>query len=143
MVEFSTGRRTMKRAIIAIVVLLVAGLLTGCNRAKNQKDEVPGKRLAVNLKNCDALLSWAANPPVASHGTFDSEGFGHWMYQHSLPGVYKTDDGAFYDGMSDEDYAACRAKLEPEIRRAGGSVPDCSKTEAILVTPAGLVCEAY
>jgi len=131
-------------AVIAAVLCLIAVLWIAVElrskyetRAAEQRER-DAKQLAMNLKGCSNLRTALNSSPGwgmkdnGPHDAFEEE-FGHWMHKHWLEGVWRSPDGTFYDGMSNEDYAACRAKVEPALKEAGISVPDCSEGELVQI----------
>jgi hypothetical protein len=96
-----------------------------------EQRERDAKQLAINLKGCDNLFT-ALNSSGPHDAALDDD-FEHWMDKHQLEGVWQSPDGTFYNGMSNEDYAACRAKVEPVLKQAGISVPDCREGEQVQI----------
>jgi len=55
---------------------------------------------------------------------------GNWIYEHSVRDVYDDGRGDFYDGMTNEDYAACQTRFAPELKQAQAKADEEAAKEA-------------
>jgi hypothetical protein len=144
-------------AVIAAIVVLIAALWVIADlRSKyeahvaEQRERI-AKQEAQNLSNCMNLSGTAMAPKendlrmklayaagVGNHG--DTAGIddltqkvradNDWLEHHTLMNVWNDGRGDFYDGMTDEDYAACQARFAPELKQIEAKQAEQAAEEA-------------
>jgi hypothetical protein len=143
-----------------IAVLWIAGELRSSYATRAaEKHEREAKQQVVNLKNCmdlsgpvigpeenDLRMKLAYAAGVGNHG--DTAGIddltqkvradNDWLEHHTLMNVWNDGRGDYYDGMTDENYAACQARFNPEIKQAQAQAGEAAakKTEQARMTEA-------